>query len=67
MPTAPHTPAQHHYEQAERTLATLGALGATPEEATREAAVALCHATLSIAAAIMALRGNGGPGQHAAG
>jgi hypothetical protein len=29
------------------------------------AAVALCHATLSIAAAIMAASGNGG-GQHAA-
>ena len=52
--------------QAQRTLATLGALGATPEEATREAAVALCHATLSIAAAVIALAGNGGPGQHAA-
>ena len=67
MPTQPHTPSEHHYIQAEQTLATLGALGATPEEATREAAVALCHATLSIAAAIMALGGNGGPGQHAAG
>jgi hypothetical protein len=47
---APQTPAEHHYAEAERTLATLGSLGAEPEEATREAAVALVHAVLAIAA-----------------
>jgi hypothetical protein len=40
MPTAPRTIAQHHYQQAELTLAALGSLAATSEEATREAAVA---------------------------
>src|SRR6516165_2272060 len=34
-PTPAQTPAEHHYQQAERTLATLGSLAATPEEATR--------------------------------
>ena len=52
MPTAPRTAAQHHYDEAERTLATIGALGATPEEATREAVVALTHGVLSIAATL---------------
>jgi hypothetical protein len=37
MPTVPQTPAQHHYAEAERTLALLGSIGATEEEATREA------------------------------
>lgn len=29
MPTTPHTPAQHHYIEAEQILASLGSLGAT--------------------------------------
>jgi len=36
MPTAPLTTAEHHYQQAEQTLAALGSLAATSEEATRE-------------------------------
>ena len=31
MPTVPQTPAQHHYAEAERTLALLGSLGADEE------------------------------------
>jgi hypothetical protein len=50
----PRTTAQHHYQQAELTLATLGSLAATPEEATRETAAALVHAVLAIAAQLMA-------------
>ena len=53
MPTAPTT-AEHHYQQAELTLAALGSLAATPEEATREAAAALTHAVLAIAAQLIA-------------
>ena len=45
--------AEHHYQQAERTLATLGSLAATPEEATREAAAALVHAVLAIASLLI--------------
>jgi hypothetical protein len=30
MPTAPRTTAEHHYQQAELTLAALGSLAATP-------------------------------------
>jgi hypothetical protein len=52
-PTPPQTPAEHHYQQAERTLATLGSLAATPEEATREAAAALVHAVLAIASLLI--------------
>jgi hypothetical protein len=63
MPTAPHTAAQHHYETAERTRTTLGALGAMPEDATREATVAPVDALLSIAASVLAVDGGG---QHAA-
>jgi hypothetical protein len=33
MATAPRTPGEHHYLEAERVLATVGSLGATPEEA----------------------------------
>ena len=52
MPTQPHTPSQHHFIQAEQTLASLGALG--PDEAERivETLVALVHATLSVAASL---------------
>jgi len=32
MPTAPRTTAEHHYQQAEQTLAALGSLAATLEE-----------------------------------
>ena len=31
MPTVRQTPAQHHYAEAERTLALLGSIGATEE------------------------------------
>jgi hypothetical protein len=53
MPTVPQTPAQYHYTEAERTLALLGSIGATEEEATREAIVALTHAALAVAAAVL--------------
>jgi hypothetical protein len=53
MPTQPRTPAQHHYDEAERILATLGSIGATEEEATREAIVALTHAALAVAAGVL--------------
>jgi hypothetical protein len=52
-PTAPQTPAEHHYQPAERTLATLGSLAATPEEATRKAAAALVHAVLATASLLI--------------
>ena len=52
-PTPPQTPAEHHYQQAEQTLATLGSLAATPAEATREAAAALVHAVLAIASLLI--------------
>jgi hypothetical protein len=35
--------AEHHLTEAERIFATLGSLGASEEEATREAIVALTH------------------------
>jgi hypothetical protein len=54
MPTAPRTTAEHHYQQAELTLAALGSLAPTPEEVTREAAAALAHAVLAIAAQLIA-------------
>ena len=53
MPTVPQTPAQHHYAEAECTLALLGSLGPNEEEATREAIVALTHAALAVAAAVI--------------
>ena len=31
MPTVSHSPAQHHYAEAERILAVLGSLGADEE------------------------------------
>ena len=57
MPTAPRTTAEHHCQQAEQTLAALGSLAATPEEATREAAAALAHAVLAIAAQLITDQG----------
>jgi hypothetical protein len=53
MPTVPQTPAQHHYTEAERTLAVLGSLGADEEAATREALTAATHALLAVAAALI--------------
>jgi hypothetical protein len=40
MPTAPHTPAQHHYIESEQILASLGALGLDGADVTREVLVA---------------------------
>ena len=40
------------HDKSERTLATLGSLGADEYEATREAVVALVHAVLTIAASL---------------
>jgi hypothetical protein len=45
--------AEHHFAEAERILALLGSLGANGEEATREAAAALTHAVLAVAAAVL--------------
>jgi hypothetical protein len=53
MATAPRTPGEHHYLEAERVLATVGSLGATPEEATREVGVAIAHAMLCGAASLL--------------
>ena len=53
MPTVSHSRAEHHYDQAEKTLALLGSLGASEEEATRESLVAVCHAILSVAATLI--------------
>jgi hypothetical protein len=53
MPTVSHGRAEHHYDQAERILAVLGSLGADEEAATREAIVALTHAALAVAAAVL--------------
>jgi hypothetical protein len=47
MPTAPRTPAQVHYEAAERGLAELGRLGLDSQERIVEVLVALVHATLA--------------------
>ncbi len=44
MPTAPHTPSQHHYIESEQILASLGALGLDGADVTREVLVAICHA-----------------------
>ena len=55
---ASQTAAEHHYAEAERTLATLGSLGAEPEEATGEAAAALVHPVLAIAAILGREGGN---------
>jgi hypothetical protein len=40
------------HDESERTLATLGSLGADEYEATREAVVALVRAVLTIAASL---------------
>ena len=53
MASASPTAAQHHYREAEKTLALLGSIGATEEEATREAIVAATHALLAVAAAVL--------------
>ena len=54
-PTARHSQAQHHYREAERTLATLGSPGAVEEEVAREALVAAVHALLAVAAGVIDL------------
>jgi hypothetical protein len=53
MPTVSYSRAEHHYDQVERILAVLGSLGADEEGATREAIVALTHAALAVAAAVI--------------
>jgi hypothetical protein len=54
MPTAPRTIAEHHYQQAELTLAALGSLAATPERRPARPAAALANAVLAITAQIIA-------------
>jgi ribosome-interacting GTPase 1 len=49
-PTAPRTPAEHHYDVAESGLADLGRVGFDDAGRTVEVLVALTHATLAIAA-----------------
>ena len=49
-PTAPRTPAEHHYDLAEGGLADLGQVGFDDAGRTVEVLVALTHATLAIAA-----------------
>jgi hypothetical protein len=48
-PTAPHTPAEHHYIESEQILASLGALGIDGADLTREVLVALVHALHALA------------------
>jgi hypothetical protein len=50
MPTAPRTPAEHHYDLAESGLADLGRVGFDDAGRTVEVLVALTHATLAISA-----------------
>ena len=52
MPTQPRNPASHHYQEAERTLDTIGALGADEAERIVEVLTALTHAVLSVAATL---------------
>jgi hypothetical protein len=49
-PTAPRTPAEHHYYLAEGGLGDLGRVGFDDAGRTVEVLVALTHATLAIAA-----------------
>ena len=51
-PTSPRTPAAFHYQEAERTLDTIGALGADEAERIVEVLTALVHGVLSIAATL---------------
>ena len=53
MASASPTPVEVHFREAERVLSLLGSLGASEEEATRKAIVALTHAALAIAAAVL--------------
>ena len=50
MHSAPPTPAEHHYTEAEQGLAQLARLGLDEPERLVETLVALVHATLAIAA-----------------
>ena len=52
MPTIPRNPASHHYQEAERTLDTIGALGADEAERLVEVLTAICHGVLAIAATL---------------
>jgi hypothetical protein len=52
MHSAPSTPAEHHYSEAEQGLAQLARLGLDEPERRVETLVALVHATLSIAAGL---------------
>ena len=45
--------AEHHYCEAEATLAALGAVGPEPEDALRELLAAATHALLAVAASVM--------------
>jgi hypothetical protein len=58
-PTAPRTPAEHHYDFAEGGLADLDRVGFDDAGRTVEVLVALTHATLAIAA-ILATEDNHG-------
>jgi hypothetical protein len=53
MPSTAPTPLEHHYQEAERVLATIGSLGVVEEEAQREARTALTHAVLALTAAVL--------------
>ncbi len=52
MPTSSRNPASQHYQEAERTLDTIGALGADEAERIVEVLTAVCHAVLSVAATL---------------
>jgi hypothetical protein len=53
MASASPTAAQHHYRQAEQTLATASALGLDQESAEREVTAALVHGLLALTAAVL--------------
>jgi hypothetical protein len=53
MASAASMAAEHHFRQAEKTLATVTALGLDQESAEREVTAALVHALLALTAAVM--------------
>ena len=54
MASAASMAAEHHFRQAEKTLATVTALGLDQESAEREVNAAMVHAVLALTAAVLA-------------
>ena len=53
MASAASMAAEHHFRQAEKTLATVTALGLDQESAEREVTAALVHALLALTSAVI--------------